>query len=131
TAQALLPELRKQTDIIVVDMHAEATSEKVALGRYLSGQVTFVYGTHTHVQTADEEIKKGGTAFITDVGMTGPHDSIIGMDAAGVMERFLSQRPHRFEVAKDDVRLHGAIIEVNPQTGQAMAIRRVAKKLAA
>lgn len=128
-AQELLPEIRKETDIIVVDMHAEATSEKVAMGRYLAGQVTFVYGTHTHVATADEQILKGGTAYITDIGMTGPHDSVIGMEAKGVLEKFLTQRPNKFEVASDDVRLNGALVEVNASTGQATAIKRIMKNL--
>jgi len=128
-AQEILPKLRKETDLIVIDMHAEATSEKMALARFFSGQVSFVFGTHTHVATADECILKGGTAYITDIGMTGPHDSVIGMEDKAVIEKFLTQRPNRFEVAKNDVRLNGAIVEVDPGTAQAHSIRRICKRL--
>src|SRR5262249_17223955 len=128
-AQTLLPKLRKETDIIVVDMHAEATSEKVAMGHFLSGQVTFVFGTHTHVVTADECILKGGPAYITDLGMTGPQVSGIGMDTKLIIEKFFSQRPTKFEVASGDVRLNGALVEVDEGTGQATAIKRIRRNL--
>jgi hypothetical protein len=128
-AQEILPKLRKETDIIVVDIHAEATSEKVALAHFLSGQATFVFGTHTHVQTSDERILTGGTAFITDLGMTGPHDSVIGMDKQSVIEKFLTHRHKKFQVAKEGIELNGAIVEVEESTGLAHCIRRIREKL--
>lgn len=115
--------------VIAVDVHAETTSEKLALARYLDGRVSVVVGTHTHVQTSDEEIMRGGTARITDLGMTGPHDSIIGMRTELVMERFLTQRGVPFEVAKGDVRVEGVLVDVDESTGRARAIERVRRKL--
>ena len=112
--------------VVFVDMHAETTSEKVALGWYLDGQVAAVVGTHTHVQTADERILPGGTACLTDVGMTGPHDGVIGMDKTAVIARFVTGLPGRFEPATGDVRLHGVTITTDPSTGRATAIERVA-----
>ena len=112
--------------VVFVDMHAETTSEKVALGWYLDGQVAAVVGTHTHVQTADERILPGGTACLTDVGMTGPHDGVIGMDKTAVIARFVTGLPGRFEPATGDVRLHGVTITADPATGKATAIERVA-----
>ena len=112
--------------IVIVDFHAEATSEKVAMGWFLDGRVTAVIGTHTHVQTADDRVLPGGTAFITDVGMTGPHDGIIGMDRAGVLARFTTGLPARFEPASGDPRLHAVLITADPATGLARAIERVA-----
>ncbi|MCL6106392.1 MAG: TIGR00282 family metallophosphoesterase [Actinobacteria bacterium] len=109
---------------ILVDIHAEATSEKVALGYYLDGKVTAVIGTHTHVQTADETILPGGTAYITDAGMTGPHDSVIGVDKEIILNRFLTQMPARFEVAEGDVRIEGVLIDAGDD-GRATAIRRI------
>ncbi len=109
---------------ILVDIHAEATSEKVALGYYLDGKVTAVIGTHTHVQTADETILPGGTAYITDAGMTGPHDSVIGVDKEIILNRFLTQMPVRFEVAEGDVRIEGVLIDADDD-GRATAIRRI------
>jgi calcineurin-like phosphoesterase len=106
-------------------MHAEATSEKIALGWYLDGRVTAVLGTHTHVQTADERILPGGTACITDVGMTGPFDSVIGIKKDSILQRFLLQMPNKFEIAKGDVRLQGVIVECDPASGRATAISRV------
>lgn len=111
--------------VIVVDMHAEATSEKRALGWHLDGKVSLVFGTHTHVATADEEILPGGTAYITDIGMTGPYDSVIGMKKGPVLERFLTMRPTAFSVARDDVRLCGVVTEIDPESGRARAIERV------
>jgi metallophosphoesterase (TIGR00282 family) len=111
--------------VIVVDFHAEATSEKVAMGWFLDGRVTAVIGTHTHVQTADERILPGGTAFLTDVGMTGPHDGIIGMERAGVLARFTTGLPARFETATGDPRLHAVIVAADPETGRATAIQRL------
>ena len=112
-------------EIIVVDFHAEATSEKRALGLYLEGRVSAVVGTHTHVQTADEGIFGEGTAYITDVGMTGPLDSVIGMRKDLVMDRFVHGLPHPFKVAKGDVHFQGVIIEVERGSGRAVRIERV------
>ncbi len=111
--------------VILVDVHAEATSEKIALSWCLDGRVTAVIGTHTHVQTADERILPGGTACLTDAGMTGPHDGVIGMDRAGVIARFRTGMPGRFDPATGDLRLHGVIVTADPQTGRALAIERV------
>lgn len=111
--------------VVLVDVHAEATSEKIALGHYLDGRVSAVVGTHTHVQTADERILPGGTACLTDAGMTGPHDGVIGMDKDAVIARFLSALPGRFESASGDPRLNGAVVTVDADTGKATAIERV------
>ena len=111
--------------VIFVDFHAEATSEKLALTYYLDGKVAAVIGTHTHVQTADERILAGGTAALTDVGMTGPHDGVIGMDKESVIARFVTGMPARFESAGGDPRLHGVAISVDPATGKATAIERI------
>lgn len=124
TADALLRGFDHRR-IIIVDMHGEATSEKVAMGWYLEGRVSVVFGSHTHVQTADETILPGGTAYITDLGMTGPYDSIIGVQRERVMDRFLRGIPHKFEVASGDVRLCGAIITIDEATCRATAIERV------
>jgi metallophosphoesterase (TIGR00282 family) len=112
--------------IILVDMHAETTSEKIALCWYLDGKVTAVIGTHTHVQTADERILPGGTACLTDAGMTGPHDGVIGMERAAAVARFVTGLPARLEPASADNRLHGVLITADPDTGRATAIERVA-----
>ncbi len=111
--------------MVLVDFHAEATSEKQAMGWYLDGRVSAVIGTHTHVATADERILPGGTAYITDVGMTGPHDSVIGMDREAVLRRFLTGLPTRFEVAEENVQLNAVRIDVDPASGRAHAIVRV------
>jgi metallophosphoesterase (TIGR00282 family) len=108
-----------------VDFHAEATSEKLAMGWHLDGRVTAVVGTHTHVQTADEQVLPQGTAYITDVGMTGPHDSIIGVNTRPALQRFLDGMPSRFETATGNPRLNGVIITADPATGRASAIERV------
>lgn len=114
-----------QTSTIIVDFHAEATSEKIAYGYYLDGKVSAVIGTHTHVQTADEKILPGGTAYITDVGMTGPAESIIGIKKEQIIERFLTGVPMRFEVGKDSTMLSAVVIEINEGTGKATAIQRL------
>jgi 2',3'-cyclic-nucleotide 2'-phosphodiesterase len=111
--------------VIVVDFHAEATSEKLAMGWYLDGEVTAVIGTHTHVQTADERLLPGGTAYVTDVGMTGPHDGVIGMERGGAIARFTTALPSRFDAATGDPRLHGVIITADPASGRATAIERL------
>jgi len=111
--------------VIFVDMHAETTSEKIALSYYLDGMVTAVIGTHTHVQTADERILPGGTACLTDVGMTGPHDGVIGIEKEAIISRFVSGLPARFETASGDPRMHGVLIAVDHTTGKATAIERI------
>jgi metallophosphoesterase (TIGR00282 family) len=116
--------LRSRTPVVVVDIHAEATSEKVALGWYLDGMVSAVIGTHTHVQTADERILPRGTAYITDAGMTGPRDGIIGMAREAILERFLTQLPTRFEVAPGPVQLNGVVVACDPD-GRATGIERL------
>jgi len=121
--------LRTQTKIIFVDFHAEATSEKIAFARFLDGQVSAVVGTHTHVQTADEQIFPGGTAYLSDAGFTGPHESVLGREIEPVVRRFLTTMPQRFEVAKDRVQLHGAMIEIDDASGHAVKIKRVAEAL--
>jgi metallophosphoesterase (TIGR00282 family) len=125
TADALLPELRRETPVVLVDMHAEATSESVAMGWYLDGRVSAVVGTHRHVQTADERVLPGGTAYITDLGLTGPTDGVIGVDREAIIQRFLTQMPTRFETAKGPAALHGVVITVDPESGRASAIRRL------
>src|SRR5206468_5870453 len=110
-ARAEVERLRQQSKILVVDFHAEATSEKIALARMLDGQVSAVLGTHTHVQTADEQIFPGGTAFLTDAGFTGPHESVLGREIEPIVKRFLTNAPQKFEVAQNRVLLHGAVIE--------------------
>ena len=117
--------LRGKTRIIFVDMHAEATSEKIAMGWHLDGKVTAVVGTHTHVQTADERILPLGTAYLTDVGMTGPHDSIIGMEREPSLARFLNAMPSRFEPATGNPRLNGVIVDADEKTGRATSITRL------
>lgn len=121
----IVQELRKQTSLIVVDFHAEATSEKIAFAHYVDGQVSAVVGTHTHVQTSDERVLRGGTAFITDVGMTGPQDSVIGARKSEAIQRFLTQMSVRLEVATQDVQLCAVVIDVEDTTGMARRIERV------
>jgi metallophosphoesterase (TIGR00282 family) len=121
--------LREQTKIIFVDFHAEATSEKIAFARMLDGQVSAVVGTHTHVQTADEQIFPGGTAYLTDAGFTGPHESVLGREIEPVLQRFRTAMPQRFEVARNDVKLQGAMIEIDNASGNAIKIQRVSENL--
>lgn len=125
SADQVLEEIRGRVDIVVVDLHAEATSEKVAMGWHLDGRVAAVVGTHTHVQTADERVLPGGTAYLTDLGMTGPYDSVIGVDTQAVLRRFLNALPARFETAKGNLRLCGAVVDVDSATGRARSIVRV------
>ena len=124
-ADALLPELLKETRTILVDMHAEATSEKIAMGWHLDGRCSAVVGTHTHVQTADNWIMPGGTAFITDVGMCGPIQSVIGTDKDVVVKKFLSGMPEKFEVATGAALLSAVAIEIDDNSGQARSINRI------
>jgi len=128
-ARQAVEQLGSQTRIIIVDVHAEATSEKVALGWYLDGKVSAVLGTHTHIQTADEKILPLGTAYITDVGMTGPYDSVIGRRTEDVLERFITAMPNRFNVAENDIQLHGAVVDIDHASGRARSISRIQKKL--
>jgi metallophosphoesterase (TIGR00282 family) len=125
-ADEIIEEMRRETPVILVDMHSEATSEVMALGWYLNGRVSAVVGTHRHVQTADERVlPDGGTAYITDLGMTGPVDSVIGVDKDLIIQRFLTQMPIRFEPAKGPAALRGVVIAVDPETGRASSIQRL------
>jgi len=129
TATRELEKIPADVKVILVDMHAEATSEKQAMGWYLDGKVSAVLGTHTHVATADERVLAGGTAYITDVGMTGPHDSVIGMDKAGILQKFLDSMPARFAVAEGDLQMHAVLLDVDEATGRARSIERQAFRL--
>jgi metallophosphoesterase (TIGR00282 family) len=120
---ALLASLKPK--IIIVDFHAEATSEKVALGRYLDGRVSAVLGTHTHVGTTDAQVLPGGTAYVSDIGMTGPLDSVIGDDAEAAIQRFLTRLPHRLSVGKGKIALNGMVVEIDDDTGKALSIERI------
>ncbi|MDA3798845.1 MAG: TIGR00282 family metallophosphoesterase [Kiritimatiellae bacterium] len=128
-ADALLRNKGALGDIIIVDFHAEATSEKITLGRYLDGRVSFFCGTHTHVQTSDETILPKGTGYITDLGMTGPKDSSIGRDLESVTKRFLDNMPSQFKVAKDDVVMEGVLISVDERSGNTKKIKRIRERL--
>ena len=121
--------LCQHTSIIFVDFHAEATSEKIAFARMLDGQVSAVVGTHTHVQTADEQIFPGGTAYLTDAGFTGPHESVLGREIVPVVTRFRTAMPQRFEVARNDVKLQGAVVEIDNASGKAVKIQRVSENM--
>lgn len=129
TTLAAQKEIIQETKIIIVDIHAEATSEKVALGWYLDGKVSAVLGTHTHIQTADERILPQGTAYLTDAGMCGPYDSVIGRNVDNVLERFLTGVPVRFEVADKNIQLHGVVLDVDEATGKTRSIVRIQRKL--
>jgi len=120
----MLVALKKEAAVIFVDFHAEATSEKNALGWYLDGRISALVGTHTHVPTADETIRPGGTAYLTDVGMTGAYEGVIGFNKDRVIEKFLSQTPRSFEPAKRDIRFSSVIIEIDETTGKAASIER-------
>lgn len=124
-ADELLATLKEQAKVIVVDFHAEATSEKMAMGWYLAGRVSAVCGTHTHVQTADERILPGGTAYITDLGMTGPRDSVIGANKELVLNRFITQLPQRLEVATGLYQFNGVLIDIDEASGEATSIIRI------
>ncbi len=124
-ADAVLERVAPEAKVVVVDMHAEATSEKVAMGWYLDGRVSVVVGSHTHVQTADERVLPGGTAYLSDAGMCGPRDSVIGVKREQVLHRFLTQMPTRFEVAGGPVLVQGAVIDIDDSSGRAKSIRRV------
>jgi metallophosphoesterase (TIGR00282 family) len=119
--------MQEETRVIFVDVHAETTSEKIAMGRFLDGKVSAVAGTHTHVQTADEQIFEGGTAFICDAGMCGPTRSILGREIQPILQRFLSSMPVVFPVARGEIKLHGLLVDIDETTGRALAVRRVAE----
>jgi metallophosphoesterase (TIGR00282 family) len=129
TAERELAQIPAGVKVIVVDIHAEATSEKQAMGWFLDGKVSAVIGTHTHVATADARVLPNGTAYITDVGMTGPHDSVIGMEKEGIIRRFLDALPARFAVAEGDIRMNAVLLEVDPATGRAQSIERLMFRL--
>ena len=127
--EELLQEIKEQADIIIVDFHAEATSEKLAFAHYFDGRLDAVLGTHTHVQTADARIFPGGTAYITDLGMTGPYDSILGMDKAMVIKKIMSQRPVRLEVAKGPVQIEAVVLNMDENTNKVNGIERISQVL--
>lgn len=120
-----LKAIKKETNLIFIDFHAEATSEKLAFGYYLDGMVTAIVGTHTHVQTADERILPKGTAYITDVGMTGPEDSVIGIDKDQIIQKFIDQMPRKYDVASTKAMLNALIVEADEKTGKAKALQRL------
>jgi len=124
-AEREIAKLKKETQVVIIDFHAEATSEKIALAWHVDGKASAVIGTHTHVQTADERVLTGGTAFITDAGMTGPTDSVIGVKKEQAIARFLYQTPHRFELPKGPVHLCAVLIDIDSKTGKANAIERI------
>jgi metallophosphoesterase (TIGR00282 family) len=123
--EAQLNAIEPSVKIILVDMHAEATSEKMALGRYLDGRVSALAGTHTHVQTADEQIFPDGTAYITDLGMTGPHDGVIGMQTEIVLERYIKGFSSKFEPCESGIKLNGLIVDIDEETGKALRVERL------
>lgn len=125
TAEDIVEELKDKVDYIIVDFHAEATAEKIALGYYLDGKVAIIFGTHTHVQTADETILEGGTAYITDIGMTGPIKSVIGMEVSASIKRFETSLPERYKIAEGKAKLNSCIFEINDETGKVVEIKRV------
>jgi metallophosphoesterase (TIGR00282 family) len=127
TADSLLEQI--DGNVIVVDMHAEATSEKIAMGWYLDGRVAAVVGSHTHVQTADERILPGGTAYITDAGMTGAFDSVIGIEKEAIINRFLTGIPNRFDQARRDVRLAGVVLSIDRRSRKSVGIERVLRRI--
>jgi len=129
-ADEILDKIGDRAKVVFVDMHAEATSEKVGMGRYLDGRVSAVVGSHTHVQTADEMVLPGGTAFITDTGMCGPLDSVIGMKTEQVLQRFVDQMPARFEVGRGAPLLQAVLVDVDESSGKARSIRRIREILA-
>ncbi len=124
---SILEEIKDKANIIIVDFHAEATSEKIAMGHFLDGKVTAMFGTHTHVQTADEQILPNGTAYITDVGMVGSRESIIGRDINAVIKTFTTGMPSHYKVIENNIQMRAAIVEFNPQTGKAINIKRIVR----
>lgn len=129
TIMAKLPQIREVTPNILVDFHAEATAEKRALGFFLDGKISVLVGTHTHIQTADEEILPHGTAYLTDVGMTGPHDSVIGTNKDTILDKILTGIPRRFDVAESGLQINAVVIEIDEVNGKAVSIERIRRKL--
>ena len=125
TAEEIVDKIKDTVDMIFIDFHAEATAEKLALGYLLDGKVTAVFGTHTHVQTADERIMKNGTAYITDLGMTGPKESVIGMSVEVSKKRFLTSLPERYKIADGEAKLNGCIFEINDETCRPINVKRI------
>ena len=124
-ADNIIEDIKNKADIIVVDFHAEATAEKIAMKNYLDGRVTVVYGTHTHVQTADEKITKNGTGYITDIGMTGPINSVIGMNIEASIKRFVTSLPEKYKLAEGEAMLNGCVFEIDDKTNKTVSIKRV------
>ena len=124
-AKKIIEEIKKDVDIIVIDFHAEATAEKIALAYYLEGEATIIFGTHTHVQTADEQILENGTAYITDLGMTGPKISVIGMDTKASIKRFETSLPEKYRIAEGEGILNACVFEVDEYTNEAVGIQRI------
>lgn len=127
-ADRLVEELKRECRVIAVDFHAEATSEKIALANYLDGRVSLVFGTHTHIQTADERILPGGTGYLTDIGMTGVFHSVLGMDISAAVDRFVNRMNHRYAAAQGETELRGALFEVDPVTGKTLAVERIVRR---
>ncbi len=127
-ADDIIKEVKEKVDYIIVDFHAEASAEKIAMKYYLDGRITALYGTHTHVQTADEEITQKGTAFISDIGMTGPINSVIGMDVEASVKRFVTSLPERYKLAEGNCMFNGCVIEINDEICRATSIKRIAIK---
>lgn len=121
----IIPEISKTADIIILDFHGEATSEKLAMGWNLNGKASLVYGTHTHVQTADERVLPGGTAYITDVGMTGGHDGVLGMNKRESLQKFKDGMPSKYSVCEDNIKINGIEVDINENNGKAVSIRRI------
>lgn len=124
-AREIVEEIKDKVDIIIIDFHAEATAEKIAMGRFLDGKITALFGTHTHVQTADEQILPEGTAYITDIGMTGPKDSVIGMDVQVSIKRFETTLPEKYKLAESDCIFNGVIFDIDDQTNKVIEIKRI------
>ncbi len=121
----ILAKLKQETKIFIVDFHAEATAEKMAMAQYLDGKVSVLVGTHTHIQTSDERILPNGTGYITDVGMTGPYDSVIGMKSTAAVNRFLFATPQKYETAKDNIHLTGMFFKIDTETGKTLELERI------
>ncbi len=124
-ARDMVNEIKDNVDMIIIDFHAEATAEKIAMARYLDGKITAIFGTHTHVQTADEQILPNGTAYITDIGMTGPKNSVIGMDAQASIKRFETTLPEKYKLAEGECMLNSVIFEIDNETNKAVGITRI------
>lgn len=124
-ARDMINEIKDNVDMIIIDFHAEATAEKIAMARYLDGKITAIFGTHTHVQTADEQILPNGTAYITDIGMTGPKNSVIGMDAQASIKRFETTLPEKYKLAEGECMLNSVIFEIDNETNKAVEITRI------